>query len=108
MIGVISDNNFEYDYHYDLGVCRRYYETGQYVEFSGNVTSGSAYYARAMFSNRKRVTPTVTLSPDPTPSGFPTSGVVSLITDSGFTEGRTASGTGVGRFYSSWTASAEL
>lgn len=109
MIQSVSQNEFQYDFHQDLMLCRRYYEYGEYVEFSGNVTSGGAYYARATFSTRKRANPTITLTNFGTPSGFgATSGTAALITTLGFTEERIATGTGVGRFISSWTANAEL
>lgn len=109
MIGVVSDNKFEYDINQDYALCRRYYEAGEYAEFSGNVTSGSAYYARVSFKTRKRTaTPTITLS-NAGATGFPAAGgVPSLVGADGFTEGRTANGTGVGRFYSTWTADSEI
>jgi hypothetical protein len=107
--GSISLNRFEYDFFNDLALCRRYYESGEFNEFSGNVTSGNAYYSRVTFSIRKRSSPTVALNPSGTPSGFAAvAGAVSNITNAGFTEGRTATGTGVGRFYSQWVAESEL
>jgi len=106
--GTLSLNRFEYDFFSDLALCRRYYESGDWTEFSGNVTSGSAYYSRTTYSIRKRTTPTVVLT-HVGASGFPAAaGVVSNNNNHSFTEGRTASGTGVGRFNSSWTADAEI
>jgi hypothetical protein len=109
LIGDVIFNKFEYDVAQDVALCRRYYEAGDGSDFSGNVTSGSAYYSRTNFSIRKRTTPTIVLTHAGVASGFAaTAGAVSNSSNQGFTEGRTAIGTGVGRFYSAWTASAEF
>jgi hypothetical protein len=91
----------------DLARCQRFYEVGT-IEFSGNVTAASSYYARAYFKADKRSSPTVVLTNGGTPAGFAsTVGGTSIIT-SGFSEARSATGTGTGRFISTFTASADL
>lgn len=91
----------------EMARCLVHYATGV-LEFSGNVTSGGSYYAAAYFPTRMRANPTVVVTNSGAPAGFAsTSGSVSAGTGS-FDEVRVATGTGVGRFVSTFTASADL
>lgn len=105
---------FEFrQYGTELALCQRYYEvstsTFSAVLFSGNVTSAGNYYGAGVFKVTKRANPTVTCT-STFASGFNnTSGVVSLISPESFYEGRVAtSSLGGGYFSSTFTASAEL
>jgi hypothetical protein len=76
--------------------------------FSGNVTSGSTYYANGVFKVTKRANPTVTLT-STFGTNFPnTSGSAFDISTNSFYEPRIANGTGNAFFASTFTASAEL
>lgn len=105
-------------YGEELLLCQRYYQqnstntTDLYgnATFSGNVTSGSTYYAMIKFSTRMRANPTITLSQNAT-SNFNL--VAASYTGSGpaadgFTLQNNANGTGVGAFFYGWSANAEL
>lgn len=97
---------------FELSLCERYYECAvpgdnAAISFDGNVTSGLAYSARTRFRTQKRATPTISVTNAaafnfPTTTGSITSGV------KGFSETRTANGSGTANFQSLWTASAEL
>lgn len=96
----------------ELSLCQRYYETSSggsgRTQFSGDVTSGVAYYAGMRFMQTKRATPTVTLT-NSTSQKFPNSGTAIGIGLAGFQEERTCDTTGTGGlFRSTWTADAEL
>ena len=100
----------------ELALCQRYYQKGDAgvagqgeanaVQLSGNATTGGEYVAQKSFSQIMRITPVVT-SASIFSSSFPTSGLTNA-SNKGFVERRNANGTGVGRFFSSWTADAEL
>lgn len=90
--------------------CQRYYETnkgGDSILFNGNVTSASTYIAKLQFETQKAVMPTVTLAPNGATNFNNTIGAVAAF-NVAFTESRAATGTGVGTFRSTWSASAEL
>jgi hypothetical protein len=99
-------------YGTELMLCQRYYEFNSSAfsnpMFSGNVTSGSTYYANGVFKVTKRANPTVTLT-STFGKNFPnTSGSAADISTNSFYEPRTATGTGDAFFSSTFTASAEL
>jgi hypothetical protein len=105
--------SFDYrPYSAELELCQRYYETGGFdygTLFSGNVTSGSNYFATAYFKVTKRAASTITTT-NLYATNFPSS--ASSVGGSNPTVSaqlyRAANGTGVGGFNDSWTASAEL
>lgn len=88
---------------------RFYTSSGTYgrLLFSGDVTAGGGYYATRTFGVRMRVFPTI-VATNSTASLFSAS-VGTVNGDAqGIQEGRSASGTGVGLFATTWTADAEL
>jgi Carbohydrate binding domain len=102
-------------YGQELALCQRYYETGGDsgggVQWSGNATSGAAYYATIPFKVTKRATPTVTPTsinnygfPSTASTVYMTAGVLS---ECRFTRTSNSSVNG-GYFGDTWTASAEL
>jgi hypothetical protein len=94
----------------ELALCQRYYEqdnTNRTCLFSGNVTSGGAYYASVSFKVEKRASPTVVLTNDSAVAFATTAGSVVASTE-GFIEARTATSTARGVFQTDWTAAAEL
>ena len=94
----------------ELALCQRYYEFSQLATtgFSGNVTSGQDYDGMATYRVTKRAVPNVTLD-NLGASNFPTAvGTIVSSGQGGFRERRTANGTGMGRFFSTWTSDAEL
>ena len=105
--------SFDYrPYSAELQLCQRYYETGGFdygTLFSGNVTSGSNYFATAYFKVTKRAASTITTT-NLYATNFPSSassvgGASPTVSAQLY---RAANGTGVGGFNDSWTASAEL
>lgn len=85
-------------YEDDLARCMRYYESGLGLMFSGNVTSGSAYYARANYRVPKRASPSVAGVSQGGASNFPAGlGTVTPNPNQCY-EQRTASGTGLGMY----------
>jgi hypothetical protein len=91
-------------------ICQRYYEAvGLGIcMFSGNVTSGSAYYSPSAFKVVKRATPTIVYTDIADVSfapGVPTSTAVGTW---GLLAQKTANATAAGYYQFQWTASAEL
>ena len=89
--------------------CQRYYEFRNYTIFSGNITSGPAYYAGASYAATKRAVPTLTFG-DLGNNGFPTGAptINSNFVD-GYSVSKLANATVSGGFFSfSLIASAEL
>lgn len=104
-----------FEYRFDgqeLQVCEGYCEVAvagenAAISFDGNVTSGNSYTARVRFSTTKRAVPTITVS-NAAAFNFPsTTGTITAGTK-GFSETRTANGSGLGNFQSLWIASSEL
>ena len=103
-------------YGLELSLCQRYYEIGEAdpsgqgsnsgLNWNGYGVSTVAVGTSVKFCVKKRVSPTVVVT-NLHNSGFPTSGTVYTDTG-GITELRVASATGINRFVSTWTASAEL
>jgi hypothetical protein len=96
----------------ELALCQRYYtfengSLGANSFFSGNVTSGSPYYANVFFKQSMRTAPTIVLT-NATNLNFSTTVGTAYPTVSGFIETRTSNNTGAGYFVSTWTADAEL
>jgi len=93
----------------ELALCQRYYEAGQSVVFSGNVTSGSTYYANAYYKVNKRTAPNTISFANITvvnfPGGDPTVGG-NLWAHLGIS--KVANGTAAGVFYADWTCDSEL
>jgi hypothetical protein len=99
-------------YGQELQLCERYFENALAGEsapasFDGNVTSGNSYPARVRFATAKRVAPTITVT-NVSAFNFPATVGSTTAGTKGFSEARTASGSGLGAFQSVWTASAEL
>jgi hypothetical protein len=94
--------------------CQKYYYASgsglQASVFSGNVTSGSTYFASYSLPVTMRATPVVTLTNvAPTSSFATTVGTTSQVGPNGFVEGRAANATANGgSFGSSFVANAEL
>jgi hypothetical protein len=106
--------SFDYrPYGTELALCQRYYtqeiNTGLGGEscFSGNVTSGSPYYANTTFKVTMRVAPVVTLT-NHTNLQFSTTVGTAYPQVSGFVETRNANATGAGYFFSTYVATSEL
>jgi hypothetical protein len=96
-------------YSQELELCQRYYETGGYHIFSGNVTSGFNYYTPVVMKVIKRAVPTIAFT-DQGNSSF-AAGVPStlLVNDHMFAADKAANATGSGGFYAfNWFATAEL
>ena len=97
----------------EVDACLKYYykspDSVRASIFSGDVTSGSAYYAQSSLPTTMRRVPDVTLT-NVIALGFSTTvGSVSEKTVNGFVEARTATATqGGGLFASSYEANAEL
>jgi hypothetical protein len=97
----------------ELEECQKYYYKSDATfwggNFSGNVTSGSAYYAFYKFPLTMRGTPAITLT-NVSALSFPsTVGSTSQISTNGFAESRLANATANGGFFgSSYVANAEL
>jgi len=96
----------------ELALCQRYYTfenglLGGNSVFSGNVTSGSPYYANSFFMQSMRTAPTIVLT-NSTNLNFSATVGTPYPRNTDFLENRTANGTGAGYFFSTWTASAEL
>ena len=89
--------------------CQRYYEVGGQAIFSGNVTSGSAFYNNVVFKVNKRAAPTVVCTDQGVlafPAGAPST-AGGILVDC-FLVNKTANVTGSGFYQFGWTASAEL
>jgi hypothetical protein len=92
----------------ELALCQRYYETGAYNIFSGDVTNLSNYYLNVFYKVTKRAVATVTTTIlgqnnfAATNPGLLNNQVHAFVAD------KAANGTGVGFYSFSWTASAEL
>jgi hypothetical protein len=106
--------SFDYrPYGTELALCQRYYtqepNTGLGGEscFSGNVTSGSPYYANTTFKVTMRAAPFVTLT-NHTNLQFSATVGTAYPQVSGFVENRTANATGAGYFFSTYVATSEL
>jgi hypothetical protein len=93
----------------ELSACQRYYQTGGAtgVGFSGNVTSGSTYYYTYVYPVQLRVSSSVSLT-NANNANFTSSTGSTFLSNSSFTEYRTANGTGQGLFGSTFVVSAEL
>ena len=93
----------------ELAACQRYYQTGGAtgIGFSGNVTSGSTYYYTYIYPVQLRVSSSVSLT-NANNSNFTSSTGSTFLSNSSFTEYRTANGTGQGLFGSTFVVSAEL
>ena len=96
----------------EIRLCQRYYETSLNSSnvslFSGNVTSGSAYWGNTAYKVDKRDVPIVVLT-NLSAVAFPTAaGTVVNSERSGFMEQRTATATGPATFTSTWTATSEM
>jgi hypothetical protein len=93
----------------ELAACQRYYQTGGAtgVGFSGNVTSGSVYYYTYVYPVQLRVSSSVSLT-NANNANFTSSTGSTFLSNSSFTEYRTANGTGQGLFGSTFVVSAEL
>ncbi len=93
----------------ELAACQRYYQTGGAtgVGFSGNVTNGSVYYYTYVYPVQLRVSSSVSLT-NANNSNFSSSTGSTFLSNSSFTEYRTANGTGQGLFGSTFVVSAEL
>jgi hypothetical protein len=96
----------------EQSLCERYFQQntageGDASQFSGNVTSGSSYGAYKSFKTLMRIAPTMVLT---SPGGTNFASVVGTVASGvkGFSEARTATGTGPAVFSALWTASAEL
>ena len=105
---------FEYrSYGDELALCQRYYSKsatsglGGLSIWSGDVTSTAPYYSSAFFPVEMRATPTVAATTS-TQLRFDTSVGTLYPNTNGFMENRVANATGVGYFFSTWTATAEL
>lgn len=99
-------------YPADLRDCMRFYETSDAnaaATWSGNTTSGSAYYTQQRFAVPKRAAPTVTPTIGSV-SGFPaTNPTVTSAGTTGFVASATANATAAGSLCQfTWTASAHL
>lgn len=106
--------SFEFrDFGRELIMCQRYFEASIPSEVTGGsycctqTTTGSFYLGNGVFKVVKRSVPTMTLvntssQAFPATPGTPVAGI------NGFYEGRTANLSGVGWFFSAFTASAEL
>jgi hypothetical protein len=97
----------------ELRACERYYQKDIYGGFSGNVTSGSGYYAFAPFKTTMRLqAPAVSGASQGAPLNFPsTIGTLSIGSGSGgstIRENRTASVTGNGNYLSMYVLNARL
>jgi len=105
--------NFDFrSYGTELSLCQRYYEfggsSGGAVQFSGTVTSGTAYYATVYLKVTKRAIPTITTT-NVNNANFPAVASTVFTDDTtDFRSQRTANGTGAGVFGDTFTASAEL
>ena len=89
--------------------CQRYYEVGGQAIFSGNVTSGSAFYNNVVFKVNKRAAPTVVCTDQGVlafPAGAPST-AGGILVDC-FLVNKTANVTGSGFYQFGWTANAEL
>jgi hypothetical protein len=95
----------------ELALCQRYYHFNSHApsasQFSGNVTSGSAYQSVVIFPVTMRVIPSVVLTNSAAAAFANAVGTVNASIN-GFQEQRTANATGRGAFLSSYTANAEL
>ena len=94
-----------------LADCQRYYQSTllQLGVFSGNITSGQAYFAYTSFGTQMRAAPTVVLTDINTGPGFPAgSATLQGPSINGFEVMKTANATGTGWFCWGFTASAEL
>jgi hypothetical protein len=93
----------------ELAACQRYYQTGGAtgIGFSGNVTSASTYYYTYVYPVQLRVSSSVSLT-NANNSNFTSSTGSTFLSNSSFTEYRTANGTGQGLFGSTFVVSAEL
>jgi hypothetical protein len=94
----------------ELALCQRYYEISHLLmtSFSGNVTSGQDYDGMAGYKVTKRIEPSITLTQFGSANFPSTVGTITVTGLGGFRERRTANGTGMGRFFSTWTSDAEL
>ena len=105
--------DFEYrPYGAELALCQRYYETSvdaTALVFSGQVTSGSAYYISGVFAVEKRIAPTMTFVAG-TAISFPaTNPTPSVATTRAYRAGTpAANATTVGLLLYSFTAASEL
>ena len=94
-----------------LADCQRYYQSTllQLGVFSGNITSGQAYFAYTSFGTQMRAAPTVVLTDINTGPGFPAgSATLQGPSINGFEVMKTANATGTGWFCWGFTANAEL
>ena len=93
----------------ELAACQRYYQTGGAtgIGFSGNVTNGSTYYYTYVYPVQLRVSSSVSLT-NANNANFASSTGSTFLSNSSFTEYRTANGTGQGLFGSTFVVSAEL
>ena len=93
-------------YSEELALCQRYYQTARTL-FSGNVTSGNAYYAQTQLPVTMRAAPTSSFT-NISNAAFPAT-ILVLTTDPGWIqEGRTANATGASAFEGVCGLDAEL
>jgi hypothetical protein len=95
------------DYASELIACKRYWQTALNAIFSGNVTSGSTYYAQMILPVTMRATPTAN-GTNGSASGFPATVGTTNVFLTWLREGRVASATGFGQFNSSWDLNARM
>lgn len=109
--GLLSPRFFR-PQHIESELARRYYRTSEAgfdSGFSGDAVSGATYQATYSFLPPMCGVPNVTLTTNSHALNFPAAvGTVFETTPSGFSESRTASASGAGRFRSNWIADARL
>jgi hypothetical protein len=100
------------DYGQELAACMRYWQTmgGNGNMFSGNVTSGSSYFASRMLPVQMRIPPTLS-GVSTAAASFPnTTGSLAAtsVGNSGWSENRIANATGPGQFQSTIICNARI
>lgn len=108
--GTVATPFIRRSYQQELALTQRYFESSGIagLVFSGNVTSGSAYYSSGKYKVTKRAVPTVVVTVDAALSFPNTPSTVLNSTIEGFRSNSTANATGVGEKAESFTANARL